>query len=132
MVCSNLLLPKHHIQSLVILCADFGHFEFAREDYHQIGSLTMGTPLSALLPCLFMEMLEIAIMHFTWLCYIQISLSLSPEDHAYIKHCCSSIPENIQFTVEEEDHHYLSHWDDDGRGSSVYRKPTNKDDYIHY
>ena len=50
----------------------------------------------------------------------------------------NSVHEKIQFTVEEEEDQKLPfldtliHRGDEDLRFSVYRKPTNKDDYIHY
>ncbi|XP_069989501.1 uncharacterized protein [Penaeus vannamei] len=83
----ELPLPKHHFISLVKLCVDFGFFEFAGEEYQQISGLAMGSPLSAVLACLFMETLErdhyrdIIGRHSTWLRYVDDVLVTVPRSN---------------------------------------------------
>ncbi|XP_069978475.1 uncharacterized protein [Penaeus vannamei] len=74
----------HHFISLMKLCVDFGFFEFAGEEYQQITGLAMGSPLSAVLACLFMETLERDRYkdkigrHSTWLRYVDDVLVIVP------------------------------------------------------
>ncbi|XP_069992386.1 uncharacterized protein [Penaeus vannamei] len=106
----ELPLPKHHFIRLVKLCVDFGFFEFAGEEYQQISGLAMGSPLSPVLACLFMETLErdhyrdINSRHSTWLPYVDdvlvIVLRKSCLHHTPTR--LNSVHEKIQFTVEEE------------------------------
>jgi hypothetical protein len=146
MVDDELPLPKHHFISLVKLCVDFGFFEFAGDEYQQISGLAMGSPLSAVLACLFMETLErdhyrdIIGRHSTWLRYVDDVLVIVPR-RSCLHHTLTrlnSVHEKIQFTVEEEEDQKLPfldtliHRGDEDLRFSVYRKPTNKDDYIHY
>ncbi|XP_069998530.1 uncharacterized protein [Penaeus vannamei] len=104
----------------------------------------MGSPLSAVLACLFMGTLErdhyrdIIGRHSTWLRYVDDVLVIVPRrscsHHTMTR--LNSVREKIQFTVEEIDQKLpfldtLIYRGDDGLLCSVYRKPTNKDDYIH-
>ena len=106
----------------------------------------MGSPLSAVLACLFMETLErdhyrdIIGRHSTWLRYVDDVLVIVPR-RSCLHHTLTrlnSVHEKIQFTVEEEEDQKLPfldtliHRGDEDLRFSVYRKPTNKDDYIHY
>ncbi|XP_069985541.1 uncharacterized protein [Penaeus vannamei] len=140
----ELPLPKHHFISLVKLCVYFGFFEFAGDEYHQISGLAMGSPLSAVLACLFLETLErghyrnIIGRHSIWLRYIDDVLIIVPRRsclHPMLTRL-NSFREKILFTVEEEDQKFpfldslINRGDNDLR-FSAYRKPTNKDDYIH-
>ncbi|XP_069971649.1 uncharacterized protein [Penaeus vannamei] len=145
MVDEELPLPKDHFISLVKLCVDFGFFEFAGEEYQQISGLAMGSPLSAGLACLFMETLgrdhywAIIGRHSTWSRYVDV-LVIVPR-RSCLHHTLTqlnSVHEKIQFTVEEEEDQKfpfldtLIHRGDDSLRFSLHRKPTNKDDYIHY
>lgn len=66
-----------------------GFFEFAGEEYQQISGLAMGSPLSAVLACLFLETLEsdhykdIIDRHSTWLRYVDDVLVIVPEGRVY-------------------------------------------------
>ncbi|XP_069977506.1 uncharacterized protein [Penaeus vannamei] len=96
--------------------------------------------LSAVLACLFMESLERDhYRHSTWLRCVDDVLVIVPRRSClhHTKTRLNSVHEKIQFTVEEVDQKLpfldaLIHRGDDGLCFSVYRKPTNKDDYIHY
>ncbi|XP_047497117.1 uncharacterized protein LOC125044469 [Penaeus chinensis] len=118
--------------------------EFAGEEYQQISGLAMAFPLSAVMACLFMETLErdnykdIIGRYSTWLRYVDDVLVIVPRRsclHHILKRL-NFVQEKIQFTVKEELEQKLPdsliHQDDDGLCFSIYRKPTNKDDYIHY
>ena len=106
----------------------------------------MGSPLSPVLSCLYMESLEK--LHYldivgrsnTWLRYVDDVLVV-------INRRCkldqvldrlNSIEPKIQFTMEQESEDKLPfldtviHRTNDGPRFSVYRKPTNKDDFIHF
>ena len=50
--------PKRDFIRRVRLCVEFGAFEFEGMKYKQINGLAMGSPLSPILACLFMEMLK--------------------------------------------------------------------------
>ena len=54
----DLPLPRRDYTRLIELCVRFGSFEFLSEEYTQIEGLAMGSPLSAVMACLFMEKLE--------------------------------------------------------------------------
>ena len=55
---TQLPVPKQDFIRLVRLCVEFGAFEFEGMEYKPINGLAMGSPLSPVLACLFMEMLE--------------------------------------------------------------------------
>ncbi|XP_069988479.1 uncharacterized protein [Penaeus vannamei] len=105
----ELPLPKHHFISFVKLCVDFGFFEFAGEENQEISGLAMGSPLSAVLACLFVETLErnhfrdIIGRRSTWLRYVDDVLVIVPSRsclHTLTR--LNSVHEKIQFRVEEE------------------------------
>ena len=106
----------------------------------------MGNPLSAVLAPLFMETLEeddfkaIIGHNATWLRYCDDVITLLPEksDLKAIIEELNASDSSIQFTVEEEHMKKIAFLDvlvhryPDGLRFSVYRKPANKDDMIHY
>ena len=53
----ELPVPKDDYLGLVELCIKFGSFEFQGDEYVQINGLAMGSPLSAVLADLYIEML---------------------------------------------------------------------------
>ncbi|XP_063849711.1 uncharacterized protein LOC135093961 [Scylla paramamosain] len=76
----NLPIPREDYINLVELCVKFGAFTFEGQEYSQHKGLAMGSPLSAVMACLYMETLEtdkfIRIMGTgsTWLRIPNISL----------------------------------------------------------
>ena len=106
----------------------------------------MGNPLSAVLAPLYMETLEedhfktIVGRDVTWLRYCDDIIALLPDtvDIQTLLQELNSVEASIQFTVEEEQDSKLAFLDvlihrlPTGLHYSVYRKPTNKDDLIHY
>ena len=142
----QLPLPKEDFISLVQLCVTFGSFEFNGTEYTQKSGLAMGNPLSAVLAPLFMETLEedhyrdIVGRDATWLRYCDNVIAFLPEttDLQAVIQELNAVNTSIQFTVEEEHDTKIAFLDvrihrrPDDLQFSVYRKPTNKDDLIHY
>ena len=142
----QLPLPKEDFISLVQLCVSFGSFQFKDTEYKQKSGLAMGNPLTAVLAPLFMEMLEedhykaIVGRGATWLRYCDDVITFLPEmtDLQMIIQDLNAVDPSIQFTVEQEQDTKLAFLDvlihrrPDDLQFSVYRKPTNKDDLIHY
>ena len=79
-------LPKKDYLSLIKLCLNFNPFVFDNEEYVQHEGLAMGSPLSPVAACLFMEMLEneeygkIMGEDTTWFRYVDDILIITPED----------------------------------------------------
>ena len=107
----------------------------------------MGSPLSAVLACLYMEKMEedhykrIVGENNLWLRYVDDVLACVPADTdlTNLLHALNAVDPVIQFTVEEEKDDQSPFLDTlllrNGQSLkfSVYRKPTNKNDlYIHY
>lgn len=106
----------------------------------------MGSPLSAVMVCLNMEMLEkecfsVILPNDTiWLRYVDDVLVLTPSntDTNTLLNNLNSVNDKIQFTVEEENDGQLPYLDTviiksvSNIKFKVYRKPTNKDDLMHY
>ena len=139
-------IPKRDFMKLVSLCLNFGFFTFNGEEFKQVSGLAMGSPLSAVLACLYMETLEED--HFkqilgegsVWLRYVDDVLVFVPDDTDLdrVLNRLNSVEQSIQFTIEREHERQLPFLDvmiNRERATltfSVYRKPTNKDDMIHF
>ena len=139
-------LPKDDFLRLVELCVRYGVFEFDGVEYEQVEGLAMGSPLSAVLACLFMETLEVD--HYmevvgprvVWLRYVDDIIVVVPcrTDLPALLTRLNAVHPSIQFTVEEEQNECLPFLDtvvtrqDSGPVFRVYRKPTNKDDFVHF
>ena len=143
---SDLCLNKVDYLELVQLCVNFGAFVFEGQEYVQHRGLAMGSPLSAVMASLYMEMLEkdefVRIMgrNSEWFRYVDDVLVVVPRN-VNIENklrMLNRVNEYIQFTVELEVDNKLPFLDtvihrcDNSVKFSVYRKPTNKDDFIHY
>ena len=143
---SSLPLPRADYRVAVEMCVKFGALQFNGEEYQQHSGLAMGSPLSPLLACLYMESLEkrfymqIVGSHSTWLRYVDDVLLVTNKrcDLDEILNNLNAVEPRIQFTVEKEEDQKLAfldtmmHRTNHGVTFSVYRKPTNKDDFIHY
>ena len=143
----ELPVPADAFMKLVEVCVRFGAFEFESEEYEQIDGLPMGPPLSGVLANLFMETLEadhylgIVGSHALWIRYaddvtILIAVRVVTDELAAR---LNAVHPRIQFTWEEEQDNQLAVLDVLIKRDSnheprfaVYRKPTCKDDYIHY
>ena len=139
-------VPKADFIRLVRLCVEFGALEFEGNEYKQIDGLAMGSPLSPVLACIFMETLETD--HFlnivgqstTWLRYVDDILVIvnKQQDLDSVLRKLNDVHPKIQFTCEQEQDGKLPFldtliWNRESRLMfSVYRKPTNKNDFIHF
>ena len=142
----DLPLPKTDFVRLVELCVRYGVFQFNDIEYEQVEGLSMGSPLSAVLACLFMETLEMD--HYmgvvgprvVWLRYVDDIIVVVPSrtNLQDLQARLNAVHPSIQFTIEEEQDERLPFLDtvvtrrDTGPVFSVYRKPTNKDDFVHF
>lgn len=142
----NLPLPFESYMALIALCTNFGAFKFLDEEYHQHSGLPMGSPLSPVLAGLFMESLEKK--HYLKTCGTGVFWKRYVDDILIIanrrkdlKQLLASLNEahpSIQFTLEEEKDGQLPfldiliHRKEENFEFSVYRKPTNKNDVVHF
>ena len=142
----SLPIPKTEFIKLVQLCLDFGSFTFNDEEFKQIQGLAMGSPLSPVAACLYMEMLEsdhyVEIMgpNSHWMRYVDDVIVVTPEDTDLEERLSrlNEVDPKIQFTMENEHDMSISFLDtlimrtENGLRFKVYRKETNKEDYIHF
>ena len=143
---NDLPVNKRDYMKLISMCVGFGAFIFNENEYRQHRGLAMGSPLSAVLACLYMEMLEsdsfLRIMGrgCTWLRYVDDVLVVMPEQTNVDNklRMLNNVNNDIQFTVEMENENKIPFLDtliersNEEVKFSVYRKPTNRDDFIHY
>lgn len=143
---SELPLPKSDYVNLVSLCMHFGAFVFNGVEYTQHSGLAMGSPLSPVAACLFMESLEserykqIMGDSVTWLRYVDDVLIVAPKNvdlDEKLKQL-NAVNDRIQFTCEREKQGCIPFLDtkiirhDKTVKYTVYRKPTNREDYVHF
>ena len=139
-------VPKPHFLKLIQLCLEFQAFTFNDDEFTQVRGLAMGSPLSPVAACLYMETLEKE--HFqeimgteaTWLRYVDDVFVLVPEatDLNEKLRKLNEVEDKIQFTLENEEHGTLPFLDvaiirrDNTVKYKVYRKKTSQEDFIHY
>ena len=142
----SLPVPKEDFLKLVRLCLEFGSFTFNDSEYVQHQGLAMGSPLSPVAACFYMEMLEND--HFQrilgddsiWMRYVDDVIVIVPEDTDLDDKLArlNEVDHRIQFTKEEESNQSLPFLDvmiirtEDALKYKVYRKDTCKEDYIHF
>ena len=142
----NLPLPKKQYMQLVTICMEFGCFSFHGDEYVQHSGLAMGSPLSPVGACLYMEDLEQS--HFMkiigedsiWMRYVDDVLVVVPKDTQMDEKLklLNNVNPKVQFTLELEHDKQIAFLDtcimrsDNVFKFKVYRKPTNKEDYVHF
>ncbi|XP_076032413.1 uncharacterized protein LOC143020141 [Oratosquilla oratoria] len=142
----KLPLNKRDYLELVEKCMKFASFTFNNKEYHQHEGLPIGPPLSAVSASLYMEMLETEHISLSipnaskWFRYVDDCLFITQKttDIHDLQRKLNNIDNKIQVTVEEENNGQLPFLDTvtirSGNSAKfkVYRKPTNKDDYIPF
>ena len=107
---SQLPLAKSDYFKLLSLCMNFGGFMFNSEEYCQHSGLAMGSPLSPVAACLYIEWLEkhrfqsIIGENVLWLRYVDDVLAVVPQAVDLKEKLAelNSADPNIQFTLEME------------------------------
>ena len=139
-------LPIDKIIKICTLCTNLNFFQFEDSFYKQTSGLPMGSPLSPVLACLYLETLESGPFEYIiprnshYFRYIDDVLFLHPQNVNIpnLVKSLSSVEPSINFTFETEYNHRLPfldiliHKDETGFSYNVYRKPTNQNDYIHF
>ena len=140
-------VPIECLIDLVKLCLNQSYFQFEDGFYEQIFGLSMGNPLSPVISCLFLEYLETeklplykGIKPKFWKRYVDDVLCLVPpnfELESFLSFINSLHP-TIKFTFEWENDNkipfldILIHRSKSFLKFSVYRKPTNGENYLHF
>ena len=147
----NFSLPIEKFLELIRLCVSSTVFSFNGEGYKQTFGVAMGSPLSPILANLCMEFIENDILDncppqikpVIWLRYVDdiFLIFKESEEHfnEFFRYVNNIVP-SIQFTVEHEINHALPFLDvlvmhdpiTQKFKFTVYRKPTNKENYIHF
>ena len=140
-------LSPETICQLMKLCLTSTYFQFRNCYYEQIEGAAMGSPLSPVVANLFMETLEEKALSTTtlkpkiWLRYVDDTFVTWPHGQQALGEFHSHLNnqnQDIQFTMEEESEGELPFLDTlvkrDGSKAitTVYRKPTHTDRYIHF
>ena len=143
---ATLPLPKARYLEMIKICMEFGCFSFNGVEYVQHSGLAMGSPLSPVGACLYMEdleqseFLEIIGTDSLWLRYVDDVLAVVPKDLDIEQTLTSlnAVNPKIQFTAELEHENQIAFLDtcimrtENSLKFKVFRKPTNKEDYVHF
>ena len=145
MSADELPLPKEDYVKLITLCMNFGGFTFDSVEYFQHSGLAMGSPLSPVAACLYMEWLEkhhyqgIMGKDVIWARYVDDVLVVVPKSMNLSEKLdeLNSVDTKIQFTLEKESQGMIAFLDTqiirgDQVKFKVHRKPTNKESYVHF
>ena len=142
----KLQIPTKEIIRLCTLCTNQTFFQFNNELFKQQSGLPMGSPLSGVLACLYLEFLErdyikkILPKNCTYTRYIDDILFICPKrtNIEDLLQKLNNIDNNIQFTCENENNgtlpflDVLIHNTGPNLTFDVYRKSTNKNDLINF
>ena len=143
---TKLDLPVNKIINICDLITDQCFFQFNGTFYQQKFGLPMGSPISPVLACLYLEFLEsgpfkkILPKTSTYLRYIDDVLIIYPRRTKLeeLVNKLNNVEPSIKFTYELENDNNLPYLDtllhrhEYCIQRSVYRKPTYKNDIIHY
>ena len=142
----QLPVAKSQYLKLLSMCMNFGGFSFNSEEYIQHSGLAMGSPLSPVAACLYMEWLEkhnyqkIMGVDVLWVRYVDDILVVAPQNMDLNKKLeeLNLVDPKIQLTIEHEKFAAIPFLDTEivRTGNQVkfkvYRKPTNREDYVHF
>ena len=121
------------------------YFLFQGKYYEQVQGAAMGSPISLLIASIFMEEFEVKALSSSptpslWIRFVDDTFVINRAEHiqALLHHINSQNP-HIQFTVEPTQQGALPFLDtlvtreqDNTFSTSVYRKPTHTDQYLHW
>ena len=142
----NIKIKRNQLKKLLYLCTKNVHFTFDGKMYLQIDGVAMGSPLGPVLANIFMVEFERTIVPSLqdsvklWRRYVDDTFAfVRKEDVDKVLHKLNGYHQNISFTYETESNASISfldikvHRQEDGTfETSVYRKPTNTDLYLHW
>ena len=134
------------ITSLLEFCLTQTYFLFQGKYYQQTQGAAMGSQISPIIANIFMEEFEVkALQSFPnppsmWLRFVDDTFVINKAEHSQdlLQHINNQDP-HIQFTVEPTQQGSLPFLDtlvtiqpDNTLSTSVYRKPTHTDQYLHW
>ena len=134
------------ITTLLEFCLTQTYFLFQGKYYKQTQGAAMGSPISPIIANIFMEEFEVQALQSSpnppsmWLRFVDDTFVINRAEHiqSLLQHINNQDP-HIQFTVEPTQHGSLPFLDtlviiqpDNTLSTSVYRKPTHTDQYLHW
>ena len=140
-------MKVEHITSLLEFCLKTTYFQFQGSFYEQINGAAMGSPISSIVANLFMEDFEVKAIQTAknppkmWKRYVDdtcVILSSASKDE-FFQHI-NTIDHRIQFTLEDSKPDgsisfldcFVIAQSDGSIMTTVYRKPTHTDMYLHW
>ena len=144
---SRTSMSTQHIMDLLEFCLRSTYFTFREKFYEQVEGAAMGSPISPIVVNLYMENFETRALQSSpnppllWKRFVDDTFVTLKKGHReeFMTHL-NSVDKNIEFTSEEPGPEgalpfldILITPDDEGRlNTSVYRKPTHMDQYLHW
>ena len=141
----NTNIPKQQMRDLLFLCTKNVHFNYNGDIYTQVDGVAMGSPLGPVLAGIFMVELERTILptlreHMRpWKRYVDDTIPyINEESIERVLSKLNGYHDNIEFTYEIENDGKLPFLDvlvirkDYEVETTVYRKNTNNDIYLHW
>ena len=139
-------IRREDLKSLLILCTKNVYFTFNDVIYVQTDGVAMGSPLGPVLANIFMIHLENSLIPTLsekltfWSRYVDDTIAFVKRNEvSNVLNLLNSFNNNIKFTYEEENDSCIAFLDvrlkrqnDGSLQTSVYRKETNTDVYIHW
>ena len=136
-----------HIMDLLEFCLRSTYFIYQGKYYDQVEGAAMGSPISPIVANLYMENFELRSLNTSlnpplmWKRFVDDTFVVMKKAHKeeFLTHL-NLVDNNIQFTTEEPGPDGSLQFLDilitpckDGRlATTVYRKPTNTDQYLHW
>ena len=144
---SRTSMSTKHIMDLLEFCLRSTYFTFRGKFYEQVEGAAMGFPISPIVANLCMESFEVRALQSSpnppslWKRFVDDTFVIMKKAHKEeFLTCLNSVDNNIEFTTEEPGPDgslpfldTLITPDKDGRlDTTVYRKPTHTDQYLHW
>ena len=138
-------IKQNDLKKLLMLCTKNVHFKFNGNTYIQADGVSMGSPLGPVFANIFMVKLESELIPtlsnlILWKRYVDDTITLVKNGEIdNILHTLNSFHPNIRFTFEKEKDNCIAFLDvcierqaDNHIHTSVYRKTTNTNIYMHW
>ena len=140
-------MSTKHIMDLLEFCLRSIYFTYRGKYYEQVEGAAMGSPISPIVANLYMERFELRALNTSsnsplmWKRFVDDTFVIMKKAHKEkFLTLLNSVDSNIQFTTEEPRPDgslpfldILITPDKDGRlDTTVYRKPTHTDQYLHW
>ena len=140
-------LSIENILSLLEFCLNSTYFSFQGKYFEQLEAAAMGSPISPIVPNLYMEGFEVETIRsapypsYLWKRFVDDTFTIIElsQKNVFLEHI-NSIDEHIQFTAEDQRSDgamlfldiQITPGKDGSLSTSVFRKPTHTDLYLQW